>query len=168
MENRIPNTFCANCQRPIYRTPLAIETWTNIFCSRSCRGQFQRKENPEIACEVCSKIFNKTKKTQKYCSKKCSGFATRNRNSDKLPYKSQSGMRYLLLKSKFGFSSCMIKGCEYNKTYDIHRLIEGKNGGEYEIGNMFAICPNHHAEIHRSIIKVDKVNDYTLEIRRVD
>ena len=64
---------------------------------------------------------------------------------------------------KFDFKCCMVQGCNYNKTYDIHRLIEGKIGGKYEIGNMFAICPNHHAETHRGIIKLQKINDYTLK-----
>ena len=58
----------------------------------------------------------------------------------------------------------MIEGCEYNKTYDIHRLIKGKDGGKYEVGNMFAICPNHHAEIHRGLIEVEKIDDKTLKI----
>jgi len=59
----------------------------------------------------------------------------------------------------------MVEGCTYNKTYDIHRVIEGKHGGEYKIGNMFAICPMHHAEITRKIIEVNKVNDCTLRIK---
>ena len=42
--------------------------------------------------------------------------------------------------------------------------MEGKDGGQYEIGNMFAICPNHHGEITRKIITVIKINDYTLRI----
>jgi len=29
---------------------------------------------------------------------------------------------------------------------------------------MFALCPNHHAEIHRNIIKVEKIDNYTLRI----
>ena len=60
----------------------------------------------------------------------------------------------------------MIEGCKYDKTFDWHRIIPGKEGGKYEIGNMFAICPNHHAEITRKIIQVEKVNDYTLRIRK--
>ncbi len=62
----------------------------------------------------------------------------------------------------------MVLGCNYNKCYDIHRLIEGKDGGLYEIGNMFAICPNHHAEVHRGLIKLIKINNYTLEGVRID
>lgn len=53
-------------------------------------------------------------------------------------------------------------GCHYNSTYDVHRLSPGRDGGKYEVGNMFAICPNHHAEYHRGVIRLEKVNNYTL------
>ena len=62
----------------------------------------------------------------------------------------------------------MIEGCEYNRVYVVHRIVEGKDGGKYEIGNMFAICPNHHAEIHSKLISVMKINDWTLQITVVD
>jgi len=75
-----------------------------------------------------------------------------------------SRKRLETLKKEFQFDTCMIEGCSYNRTYDIHRVIEGKNGGEYKIGNMFAICPCHHAEITRKIIEVEKVDDKTLRI----
>jgi predicted restriction endonuclease len=58
----------------------------------------------------------------------------------------------------------MIENCVYDKTFDIHRYVWGKDGGKYEIGNMFAICPNHHAEITRKIISVVKVDDKTLRV----
>ena len=58
----------------------------------------------------------------------------------------------------------MVKGCTYSRTYDVHRLIPGCKGGKYEIGNMFAICPNHHAEIHRQIAKAEKINDHQLKL----
>ena len=56
----------------------------------------------------------------------------------------------------------MVEGCAYNTTYDVHRHVSGKDGGLYEIGNMFAICPNHHAEITRKIISMTKISDCLL------
>jgi hypothetical protein len=58
----------------------------------------------------------------------------------------------------------MVDGCDYDRTFDIHRFVSGRSGGHYGIGNMFAICPNHHAEVTRKIIKLEKINDYTLRI----
>ncbi len=58
----------------------------------------------------------------------------------------------------------MIVGCSYKKTFDIHRLISGKSGGKYEIGNMYAICPDHHAEVSRGSIALEKIADDQLRI----
>lgn len=53
-------------------------------------------------------------------------------------------------------------GCGYDSCYEIHRLIEGQHDGKYEVGNMFAICPNHHTEAHRGLIKFEKISDCKL------
>ena len=58
----------------------------------------------------------------------------------------------------------MVEGCDYEKTFEIHRLVPGKEGGAYEVGNMFAICPNHHAEVSRGRINLEKVSDSILRI----
>lgn len=59
-------------------------------------------------------------------------------------------------------------GCTYDTTFDIHRFVPGAEGGEYKIGNMFAVCPNHHAEVTRGFIEFEKVNACTLRIRGSD
>jgi hypothetical protein len=114
-----------------------------------------------IECKSCNKEFHPSKTTRKFCSVECS-----NKNRIGLKYKQLQcncpHSRVNSLKKVFEFESCMVDGCDYNKTYDVHRLIAGKNGGKYEIGNMFAICPNHHAEFHRGLIEFLKINDYTL------
>ena len=59
----------------------------------------------------------------------------------------------------------MVIGCIYSKTHDIHRLIPGKDGGGYNIGNAFMLCPNHHVEAHRNIVELRKINNFeVLEI----
>ncbi|MES2211644.1 MAG: HNH endonuclease signature motif containing protein [Pseudomonadota bacterium] len=68
------------------------------------------------------------------------------------------------LKIKFNFTHCMVEGCDYDKCFEIHRFIPGKNGGQYIIGNMFAICPNHHSEEHRKICVFTKISDSKLGI----
>ena len=59
----------------------------------------------------------------------------------------------------------MVKSCSYNRTHDIHRLIPGKDGGEYILGNMFALCPNHHAEVHRKLTILEQIG--SLELKEV-
>jgi hypothetical protein len=162
-ENRKPNTNCDYCNKAIYRRPFQIETCKNNYCSRQCRGLDSKNKG---VCPVCDSEFHPRSK-QIYCSRQCSGKTTRNRlgkRSGEKTYKNYTEKNMLTLKKAFDFNSCMVKGCSYNICYDIHRLKEGKDGGKYEIGNMFAICPNHHSEIHRGITIVKKINDYTLEI----
>jgi predicted restriction endonuclease len=57
----------------------------------------------------------------------------------------------------------MVVGCNYNTLFEIHRLFPGREGGKYEIGNMFAICPNHHAEVERGYIELIKISDSELK-----
>lgn len=116
-------------------------------------------------CKKCGSPFKPSKSRVKFCSIKCSNSF----NGDlkrKYTCATNNTSRLKLENIKFvhHFDSCMIEGCNYNTTYDVHRLVPGKEGGKYEIGNMFAICPNHHAEITRKIIKVEKINDFTLRI----
>lgn len=58
----------------------------------------------------------------------------------------------------------MVEGCDYSLTFDIHRITPGCKNGEYIIGNMYAICPNHHAEVTRSLIYLEKIDDQTLRV----
>lgn len=65
----------------------------------------------------------------------------------------------------------MVEECQYSRTLDVHRLVHGKDGGKYEIGNMFTICPNHHAECHRGLITFEKISDSLLraiQIRKIN
>lgn len=77
----------------------------------------------------------------------------------------QSRRKLNLLKNTFNFLCCMVQGCDYNITFDIHRFVPGNQGGKYEIGNMFVICPNHHAEVSRGIIEFEKISDFELKIK---
>lgn len=158
---RKPNTKCCKCGRPVYRRPHELAVAKHIFCSVDCRRQHQKQI---IVCPICQQQFTQKNHRQVCCSTACS-----NRNRTGVKYKrdgirrySASAERLKQLYDIFHFTSCMIEGCDYNKTYDIHRLIDGKRGGEYIIGNMFAICPNHHAEIHRGVIEIEKLSDCIL------
>ena len=159
---RKPNCVCKSCQKEIYRKPCEISKFKNVYCSKEClwedRGRRKDKE-----CKNCKKQFRPYKRNSEFCCKKCANSNRRGKTYSKLSAGNKSRTNLALLKNTFKFESCMVENCNYNKTYDIHRLKEGKDGGKYEIGNMFAICPNHHAEVHRRLIKLEKINDYTLK-----
>ncbi len=161
---RRPNATCDNCNKDYYRRPSQIELYKNGYCSTKCYAA--AKLLPKVECPVCHKKFKRKRREQKYCSLRCGAIGSRG----KWPTNYKGGIRHvqqrrmIYLQEKSGFKSCMIERCDYNKLYDMHRLISGKKGGQYVIGNMFAICPNHHAEITRGLIKVEKLNDYALDI----
>lgn len=79
-------------------------------------------------------------------------------------YRNEAQRKVILYVEECGSTVCAIEGCTYNTTHDMHRLVPGRDGGLYEIGNMFSLCPNHHAEIERGIIVVNKVDNCTLRI----
>jgi len=117
-----------------------------------------------MTCEFCKKqVRTYGIKKKKFCSKSCS-----NKSRIGMNYgsgrKSDSKRRIALLQKTFGIKTCMVQGCEYSRTFDIHRMVAGKDDGKYIIGNMFAICPNHHAEITRNVTVATKINDYNLKL----
>lgn len=134
------------------------------YCSTSCmnihRGNLRQRN-----CKSCGELFIPQKKTSNYCSRACSNRGRRGISYSSNSWGNKSRRNLAVLVNTFHFDSCMVEGCNYNRTYDIHRLIEGKNGGDYVIGNMFAICPNHHAEVTRGLIKLEKIDDQTLRIK---
>lgn len=43
--------------------------------------------------------------------------------------------------------------CGYTLVVQQHRIKPGRDGGEYVLGNVISLCPNHHFEADRGIIK---------------
>jgi len=160
LKHRKPNHNCSNseCKNIIYKRP----TEKIKYCSRSCyfKTIIKRKN---INCKYCNKSFLPDRIEQKYCSNVCAASILRGPYT-KTKFRSKTQYRLQLLKDKFNFIKCMVYGCTYNKVYNVHRFIEGKYDGKYEIGNMFAICPNHHCEYHSGLIKFEKTNDSELKI----
>jgi hypothetical protein len=58
---------------------------------------------------------------------------------------------------------CELPSCAYVKIFQRHRIQPGRDGGKYKLGNVIALCPNHHAEADRGWITVEEL----LEIVRL-
>jgi hypothetical protein len=161
---RKPNCICGICGTPIYRRPGLLRVFKNVYCSLKC---YRIATEPiQKSCRICKKLFRPEKTTARYCSRSCANISRRGIRYSKDRIMNNSRRRFLILREEFQFTQCMIEGCEYDKTFDIHRLASGKEGGHYELGNMFAICPNHHAEVSRGLITLEKVSDCQLRIIR--
>lgn len=159
---RTPNAVCDVCGKEFYRRPSQALSYENCQCSRKCLGIARR--SPDRNCEKCGEPFHPNRKTQRFCSVVCASSVPKPRHGRFKGVSDKSERRLAILKESFAFDRCMVEGCDYKRTFDVHRLVEGKNGGKYEVGNMFAVCPNHHAEIHRGLVDVQKVDDCTLRL----
>jgi len=156
---RTPNETCEQCGKEYYRRPIQRRTLKHAYCSRECYAK--GKTNPPVPCVTCGEPFHKKRREQKYCSPECVANrprATRVKGS----VRNSAHARRVLLEETFGTKVCMVEGCGYGKTLDVHRLVSGMDGGKYVIGNMFLMCPNHHAEAHRGITDFEKVSDCVL------
>lgn len=127
-------------------------------------GAIREAKEIFVACVICDKKIRvpEYRKNRKYCSVSCSNKGREGSKYVGGRIQGKNVSRIFLLRKTFGSTSCMVGECNYSRTVDVHRLIEGKDGGKYEIGNMFLICPNHHAEHHRGLITLDKVSDSEL------
>ena len=160
---RNPNCRCFACGVPIYRRPSVLRSFSHVYCSTQCYRKANAK--PLIKCAQCGTEFTPNTVRSKYCSHRCSNLARTGIRYLKRGYTNSSIHHLITLRKAFEFNACMVTGCTYGRTLDVHRLIPGKAGGAYEIGNMVALCPNHHAEVTRGLIRLEKVSDQ--EVRAI-
>lgn len=57
---------------------------------------------------------------------------------------------------KLAEGQCRICGLQDYATLDVHRIIEGKNGGKYSEDNSVCVCAVCHRKIHAGTIVVDR------------
>lgn len=159
---RTPNTICEQCSAPFYKRPGQKDIARHHFCSTSCYAKWKIKYKK---CELCGNKFHPKRRDQRFCSPKCAASRPRSlkwNGAGKSKTKTLLGI--LKDSTPWDGHGCMIENCGYARVLVIHRHIRGANGGKYVVGNMFAICPNHHAEIHRGVIGVEIVSDCILRI----
>lgn len=53
--------------------------------------------------------------------------------------------------------------CGYDKIVQRHRIEPGREGGKYTLGNVIALCPNHHAEADRDWVSRDELREMIRE-----
>lgn len=51
---------------------------------------------------------------------------------------------------------CKFCDCDTYELLDVHRILEGKDGGKYTEDNTITVCSLCHRKIHCGIIKVDR------------
>jgi len=144
---RTVNTKCKICGKFFYKRPSHKEKYSDHHCSLKCRAKDQIKDKKRT-CKKCGEIFEYKRTEQQFCSVRCA--ASRPRKERKNNNGKNRPQTLLNLLKEDGWNGkCMVNTCNYELLLDIHRIIHGKDGGQYTRNNIVAICPNHHAEIHR-------------------
>jgi hypothetical protein len=57
---------------------------------------------------------------------------------------------------KKNIGKCKFCSCDQYEVLDIHRIIEGKDGGIYSDWNTVVCCASCHRKIHAGLIKIDR------------
>ena len=57
---------------------------------------------------------------------------------------------------KLADKKCYFCPCEEYPLLDVHRIVEGCEGGEYTPYNTITVCSNCHRKIHAGFIKIDR------------
>lgn len=157
---RTLNSICAVCGKKFYKRP--SQKTGKDFCSISCYGVWKTK--PKLKkCENCDKTFQYKRRDQRFCSLFCAANRPRSERKSGVGKNKSQGILERLSSMGWG-GKCMIVECDYSKTMDVHRVINGKEGGKYTDDNACAICPNHHAEIHRLNCNINKIGKFRFEM----
>lgn len=51
---------------------------------------------------------------------------------------------------------CYFCDCDVYKLLDVHRIVEGADGGKYTEHNSLTVCSLCHRKIHAGLIKIDR------------
>lgn len=134
------------------------------YCSNGCQMATHRAKVLSRKCEYCGGSFTTPDYVgkRKYCSHSCSNKARRGVSYTGNKLLHNKARLLIELSNRSGCDHCMVEGCNYSKTLDVHRLTQGKVGGRYEFDNIYAICPNHHAELHRGVITLMPIGEFLL------
>lgn len=163
-QSRRPNTSCQVCGKPLYRKPNELVRY-KAYCSNKCQTAVSRAKILSKKCVYCGNSFTHPDylNKRKYCSHSCSNKARRGVSYTGNKLLHNQARLLIELSKKSGCDHCMVEGCNYSKTLDVHRLTQGKFGGQYEFDNIYAICPNHHAEFHRGVVTLITTGPFRLQ-----
>lgn len=160
---RKANTKCDWCNTPFYKRPKQLQETKNNFCNKDCFSSWKLNKSKKT-CPTCKTSFNGIKSNQIFCSQDCFKRRVRDTKSHRRKSHRNKSVGILQEFKELGWDGkCMVSSCNYEKTHDVHRFIEGKNGGKYSIENTFALCPNHHAEYHRGLTKFEIINNLLIK-----
>jgi hypothetical protein len=137
----------------------SVKAYVDRFGSwQNAVDMFANKDLAKRKCLNCGKLFIRTKKTNKFCSKKC-----------QLTYHAKKSTTYTKaidkkIKEILG-GTCFICDFPYmlevhcldNKKESNHKILAAYN--KKDLHSFILLCPNHHLMLHNKLAKLYKKND---------
>lgn len=137
----------------------SVQAYVDRFGSwQNAVDLFGNKKLSERKCLNCGKLFIRTKKTNKFCSKKCQSthYLKKSTNYSKAVDKK--------LKEILG-STCIV--CDFMYLLEIHSLDNKKESNskilkaynKKNLHDFVLLCPNHHLMVHNKLAKLYRKAD---------
>lgn len=137
----------------------SVKAYVDRFGSwQNAINMFGNKILSERRCHNCGKLFIRTKKTNKFCSKTC-----------QLTYYAKKSTTYTKaidkkIKQILG-ETCFI--CDFKHMLEIHCIGDKKDSNakilkhynKKDLHDLVLLCPNHHLMLHNKLAKLYKKND---------
>lgn len=137
----------------------SVQAYVDRFGSwQNAVNMFGNRKLSERKCLNCNKLFVRTKKTNKFCSKKC-----------QVMYYSKKSTKYTnaidkKIKQILG-ESCFI--CDFPYLLEIHCIDNRKESNskilraynKKNLHDFILLCPNHHLMTHRKLARLYRKND---------
>ena len=153
-----PQKFC-KCGTPIRN--VSEQCWRcynetrNLRRCLDCGGKLSNRGKRTLRCQSCW-IAYRTARPKKKCSvegcphpHKAKGYCIDHYQKFLQTPLNRAGEGRQLM-NIVRAKPCQL--CGYTKLHShVHRLVEGKNGGQYEWGNVVALCARCHEEVHRGV-----------------
>lgn len=147
--------ICPTCKKEI----TGRQKRNKLYCSRKCRVFEHRRwiknvgqERPKCTTLHCLNLAHKTysyykgKRRNSYYGLFCDSCLRRKYG---VP---SGGQARRAMRALTPIHKCSL--CGWDGPCDIHRIIFGKDGGEYTKGNVLEVCPNCHRLIHLGKLQI--------------
>lgn len=149
----------ASCVKEVKRINYAKKHNKNLFCSRQCASEYKVSSILSY-CNNCNKEIkvlksrkDKSKSNLFYCCKSCA-ISKNNQLRQGENHPNYQNGRAIYRKIALDYYGTKCEICKYSieECLEIHHIDRDRNNNSLE--NLVVLCPTHHTEVHKGILKV--------------
>lgn len=150
------SVICEKCKAEFFKKPSDVKRTKRNFCSKKCQYEFNDKRII-LNCFNCGKETIKRqselRSKNNFCSRSCSVASNnRTRIGENHPNWVNYKSNYRVLAFKNFEIKCYV--CEYNieEVLQVHHIDKNRNNNS--LNNLCILCPTHHVEVHKGLLKI--------------